>query len=152
MYHCCTRKARRLTNAFYSYGTRFFFPQCSLQVQTTCHSRGGKLLERIFCSYAKCIKNKLFKFFASHKSILSKFGKTIISQKSFFFNNKPSNAHENNCGHFSFFPNQNGKKSLLGYSERTIRWHINKGRIFAILQDRKFLVSKYSLIKFLASR
>ena len=40
---------------------------------------------------------------------------------------------------------------IIGYSEKTIRWHINKGRIFTILQDRKFLVSKYSLIKFLAS-
>ena len=40
---------------------------------------------------------------------------------------------------------------IIGYSERTIRWHINKGRLFAILQDRKCLVSKYSLIKFLAS-
>ena len=40
---------------------------------------------------------------------------------------------------------------IIGYSERTIRWHINKGRLFAILQDRKYLVSKYSLIKFLAS-
>ena len=41
--------------------------------------------------------------------------------------------------------------SIIGYSDKTIRWHINKGRIFTILQDRKFLVSKYSLIKFLAS-
>ena len=41
---------------------------------------------------------------------------------------------------------------IIGYSERTIRWHINKGRLFAILQDRKYLVSKYSLIKFLSSR
>ncbi len=40
---------------------------------------------------------------------------------------------------------------IIGYSERTIRWHINKGRLFATLQDRKYLVSKYSLIKFLAS-
>ena len=40
---------------------------------------------------------------------------------------------------------------IIGYSDKTIRWHINKGRIFTILQDRKFLVSKYSLIKFLAS-
>ena len=32
-----------------------------------------------------------------------------------------------------------------------VRWHIGKGRIFAIIQDRKYLVSKYSLIKFLAS-
>ena len=40
---------------------------------------------------------------------------------------------------------------IIGYSESTIRWHINKGRLFAILQDRKYLVSKYSLIKFLAS-
>ena len=37
------------------------------------------------------------------------------------------------------------------YSERTIRWHIAKGRLFATLQERKYLVSKYSLIKFLAS-
>ena len=40
---------------------------------------------------------------------------------------------------------------IIGYSEKTIRWHIKKGRIFTILQDRKYLVSKYSLIKFLAS-
>ncbi len=40
---------------------------------------------------------------------------------------------------------------IIGYSERTIRWHIAKGRLFAILQERKYLVSKYSLIKFLAS-
>ena len=39
---------------------------------------------------------------------------------------------------------------IIGYSEKTIRWHINKGRIFTILQDRKYLVSKFSLIKFLA--
>ena len=41
--------------------------------------------------------------------------------------------------------------SIIGYTDRTIRWHIGKGRIFAIIQDRKYLVSKYSLIKFLAS-
>ena len=41
---------------------------------------------------------------------------------------------------------------IIGYSERTIRWHIAKGRLFATLQERKYLVSKYSLIKFLASR
>ena len=41
--------------------------------------------------------------------------------------------------------------SIIGYTDRTIRWHISKGRIFAIIQDRKYLVSKYSLIKFLAS-
>ena len=40
---------------------------------------------------------------------------------------------------------------IIGYSDKTIRWHINKGRIFTILQDNKFLVSKFSLIKFLAS-
>ena len=40
---------------------------------------------------------------------------------------------------------------IIGYSERTIRWHIAKGRLFATLQERKDLVSKYSLIKFLAS-
>ena len=40
---------------------------------------------------------------------------------------------------------------IIGYSDKTIRWHIKKGRIFTILQDRKYLVSKYSLIKFLAS-
>ena len=39
----------------------------------------------------------------------------------------------------------------IGYSEKTIRWHIAKGRLFATLQERKYLVSKYSLIKFLAS-
>ena len=41
--------------------------------------------------------------------------------------------------------------SIIGYTDRTIRWHISKGRIFAIIQGRKYLVSKYSLIKFLAS-
>ena len=41
--------------------------------------------------------------------------------------------------------------SIIGYTDRTIRWHIGKGRIFAIIQERKYLVSKYSLIKFLAS-
>ena len=41
---------------------------------------------------------------------------------------------------------------IIGNSERTIRWHIAKGRLFATLQERKYLVSKYSLIKFLASR
>ena len=41
--------------------------------------------------------------------------------------------------------------SIIGYTDRTIRWHIGKGRIFAIIQDRKYLVSKYSLIKFLSS-
>ena len=43
---------------------------------------------------------------------------------------------------------------IIGYSERTIRWHIAKGRLFATLQERKYLVSKYSysLIKFLACR
>ena len=40
---------------------------------------------------------------------------------------------------------------IIGYSERTIRWHIAKGRLFSTLQERKYLVSKYSLIKFLAS-
>ena len=40
---------------------------------------------------------------------------------------------------------------IIGYSERTIRWHIAKGRLFATLQERKYLVSKFSLIKFLAS-
>ena len=40
---------------------------------------------------------------------------------------------------------------IIGYSDKTIRWHINKGRIFTILQDRKYLVSKFSLIKFLSS-
>ena len=40
---------------------------------------------------------------------------------------------------------------IIGYSERTIRWHIARGRLFATLQERKYLVSKYSLIKFLAS-
>ena len=42
-------------------------------------------------------------------------------------------------------------EKIIGYSERTIRWHIAKGRLFATLQERKYLVSKYSLIKFLAS-
>ena len=40
---------------------------------------------------------------------------------------------------------------IIGYSERTIRWHINKARLFPTLQDCKYLVSKFSLIKFLAS-
>ena len=40
---------------------------------------------------------------------------------------------------------------IIGYSERTIRWHIAKGRLFATLQERKYLVSKFSLIKFLSS-
>ena len=40
---------------------------------------------------------------------------------------------------------------IIGYTDRTIRWHIAKGRLFASLQDRKYPVSKYSLIKFLAS-
>ena len=40
---------------------------------------------------------------------------------------------------------------IIGYSESTIRWRIAKGGLFATLQDRKYLVSKYSLIKFLAS-
>ena len=40
---------------------------------------------------------------------------------------------------------------IIGYSERTIQWHIAKRRLFATLQERKFLVSKFSLIKFLAS-
>ena len=35
---------------------------------------------------------------------------------------------------------------IIGYSERTIRWHINKGRLFVTLQDRKYLVSKYLMI------
>ena len=41
---------------------------------------------------------------------------------------------------------------IIGYSEKTVRWHINKVRIFTILQDLKFLVSKYSLIKFILSK
>ena len=40
---------------------------------------------------------------------------------------------------------------IIGYSERTIRWHIDKGRLFVTLKENKYLVSKYSLIKFLAS-
>ena len=40
---------------------------------------------------------------------------------------------------------------IIGYSERTIRWHIAKGRLFVTLQESKYLMSKYSLIKFLAS-
>ena len=36
--------------------------------------------------------------------------------------------------------------SIIGYTDRTIRWHINKELIVAIIQDRKYLVSKYSLI------
>ena len=39
---------------------------------------------------------------------------------------------------------------IIGYSERTIRWHIAKGRLFITLKENKYLVSKYSLIKFLA--
>ena len=40
---------------------------------------------------------------------------------------------------------------IIGYSERTIRCHIAKGRLFVTLKENKYLVSKYSLIKFLAS-
>ena len=40
---------------------------------------------------------------------------------------------------------------IIGYSERTIRWHIAKGILFVTLKENKYLVSKYSLIKFLAS-
>ena len=43
-----------------------------------------------------------------------------------------------------------GISESTGYSERTIRWHIAKERLFAKPQERKYLVSKYSLIKFLA--
>ena len=32
-----------------------------------------------------------------------------------------------------------------------LRKHVRKGHLFAMMQDRKYLVSKYSLIKFLAS-
>jgi hypothetical protein len=31
--------------------------------------------------------------------------------------------------------------SIVGYTDRTIRWHIGKGHIFAIIQDHKFLAS-----------
>lgn len=39
---------------------------------------------------------------------------------------------------------------FLGYYERTIKWHIAKGRLFVTLRENNYLVSKYSLIKFLA--
>ena len=49
--------------------------------------------------------------------------------------------------HLTFFL----KKRDFQCAKNIVKWHINKGRIFAIIQDRKYLVSKYSLIKFLAS-
>ena len=42
--------------------------------------------------------------------------------------------------------------SIIGYSDSTLRKHVRKGHLFAMMQDRKYLVSKFSLIKFLASR
>ena len=41
--------------------------------------------------------------------------------------------------------------NIIGYSDSTLRKHVRKGHLFATMQDRKYLVSKYSLIKFLAS-
>ena len=35
---------------------------------------------------------------------------------------------------------------IIGYSEKTIRWHIGKDRLFTIRQNRKSLVSKYLII------
>ena len=40
---------------------------------------------------------------------------------------------------------------IIGCSERKVRWHIAKGRLFVTLKENKYLVTKYSLIKFLAS-
>ena len=40
--------------------------------------------------------------------------------------------------------------NIIGYSDSTLRKHVRKGHLFAMMQDRKYLVSKYSLIKFLA--
>lgn len=36
--------------------------------------------------------------------------------------------------------------NIIGCSDSTLRKHVQKGHLFAILQDRKYLVSKYSLI------
>ena len=41
--------------------------------------------------------------------------------------------------------------SIIGYSDSTLRKHVRKGHLFAMMQDRKYLVSKFSLIKFLSS-
>ena len=35
---------------------------------------------------------------------------------------------------------------IIGYSERTIRWHIAKERLFVTLKENKYLVSKYLII------
>ena len=42
--------------------------------------------------------------------------------------------------------------NIIGYSDSSLRKHVRKDHLFAILQDRKYLVSKYSPIKFIASR
>ena len=42
--------------------------------------------------------------------------------------------------------------NIIGYSDSTLRKHGRKGHLFAMMQDRKYLVSKFSLIKFLAGR
>ena len=36
--------------------------------------------------------------------------------------------------------------NIIGYSDSTLRKHVRKGHLFATMQDRKYLVSKYSLI------
>ena len=41
--------------------------------------------------------------------------------------------------------------NIIGYSDSTLRKHVRKGHLFAMMQDRKYLVSKFSLIKFLVS-
>ncbi len=41
--------------------------------------------------------------------------------------------------------------NIIGYSDSTLRKHVRKGHLFAMMQERKYLVSKFSLIKFLSS-
>ena len=41
--------------------------------------------------------------------------------------------------------------NIIGYSDSTLRKHVRKGHLFATMKDRKYLVSKFSLIKFLSS-
>ena len=93
-------------------------------------------IEKAKCQNALRIKG-LWHFFTSNivlqKTRFSKCQKHFWTEKSEIFARKLK------------------KQNKTGYSDKTIRWHINKGRIFTILQDRKFLVSKYSLIKFLSS-
>ena len=42
--------------------------------------------------------------------------------------------------------------SIIGYSDSTLRKHVKKGHLFAMMQNHKYLVPKFSLIKFLDSR